>query len=314
MSRVRNCRVSVIITTYYRNSGLRRALDAVLSQSHEEVEIIVVDDSGETYAKRVIEKYRDIQYLHHEVNRGQIAAWETGLEAASGEFVQLHDDDDILSPEKFAQQLEVFSQNPKVGVVYSGVRHPNGAEFLPKPHVRGNVLEAALTVNKGGNEIYPCYTTSMLIRKTELERIVPIKRWPAGTDTALVIELASQTHFDSVDEIHVGRNPGEEKSVSTVAFQWEQRRKQLHYYDDRFDDTKTSLKTRSLANVSYLLGHKRLEENVWSWQAIKEFLRAIHYSRSIDLVFIGSLFLSIFGRPGQQFGRFIAKRVCFDNI
>jgi glycosyltransferase involved in cell wall biosynthesis len=108
--------VSVVIPTYYRNDGLRRAIESALSQTYDPVEVIVVDDSGERYAEPVAREY-DVTYIAHEENLGGNPARNTGIKAASGEYIQLLDDDDRLLPEKLERQIPALEADPSVGVV-----------------------------------------------------------------------------------------------------------------------------------------------------------------------------------------------------
>lgn len=92
--------VSVVITTYYRNDLLRGAVESALAQTHEPVEVILVDGSGEAHARPVAEEY-PVEYIAQNRDRGAQAARNAGAERVVGEYVQFLDDDDRLLPEKF---------------------------------------------------------------------------------------------------------------------------------------------------------------------------------------------------------------------
>ena len=104
--------ISVIITTYKRNPEiLKRAIDSVVAQTYENLELIIVDDSPESYELRdavkgmvlAIEDKRVI-YHQHKVNKGVCAARNTGIELSSGEYLAFLDDDDAWLLDKFTQQ------------------------------------------------------------------------------------------------------------------------------------------------------------------------------------------------------------------
>jgi len=69
--------ISIIIPVYNRVDDFRAALHSILSQSHKDIEIIVVDDgSSEDVKKEVSDK--EITYIRQE-NRGAPAARNRGL-------------------------------------------------------------------------------------------------------------------------------------------------------------------------------------------------------------------------------------------
>ena len=118
--------VSAIIITYKRPLDiLERAIKSVMEQTHRKVEIIVVNDYPED--KESVEKIRKmitglqddrIQYIVHERNGGACKARNTGIEASTGEFIALLDDDDEWLPKKLELQLQGFTSD-EVGMVYS---------------------------------------------------------------------------------------------------------------------------------------------------------------------------------------------------
>lgn len=119
--------VSVIITTYCRPvQMLMRALNSARNQTHSNLEIIVVDDSPETFDQRDAvqeaiqsEQDRRVVYLRHEKNMGACAARNTGITAANGKYIMYLDDDDELLPDNIERHLRVFLENPDLGMVYS---------------------------------------------------------------------------------------------------------------------------------------------------------------------------------------------------
>ena len=114
-------RVSVIIPTYNRPRWLPAAVESVLDQDYPDIELIVVNDgSSNENVERALDPYRDrIVYIYQE-NAGQGAAVNAGIRAATGEFINRLDDDDVFLPGKVAAQVEAFQQNPEVGVVGGG--------------------------------------------------------------------------------------------------------------------------------------------------------------------------------------------------
>ncbi len=112
-------RASIITPTYNRPKWLPDAIESVLAQTYHDVEIIVVNDGSTDNTAEVLEPYMDkIVYIYKE-NGGQGTALNAGIKAATGEYIGRVDDDDLFMPEKVELQIEMFQQNPGLGLVAS---------------------------------------------------------------------------------------------------------------------------------------------------------------------------------------------------
>ncbi len=104
--------VSVVIPTCNRAGLLRRAIASVLRQTYDHIEVIVIDDASTDDTRNVVESFGDqrIRYLRHASNQGGAATRNTGIDAATGEYIAFLDDDDEWVPEKTQKQLEVLTR------------------------------------------------------------------------------------------------------------------------------------------------------------------------------------------------------------
>lgn len=112
-------KVSVIIPTYNRSKWLPDAIESVLIQTYDNIEIIVVNDGSEDDTEKVLEPYMDkISYIYKE-NEGPGPAVNTGISVSHGEFIARLDDDDLFLPEKIETQVKMFNENPELGLIGS---------------------------------------------------------------------------------------------------------------------------------------------------------------------------------------------------
>lgn len=94
--------VSFIVTSFNYEKYVIKTLESIKNQTYENIEIIVVDDKSTDNSvekiKEFVNKHKDlnITLLEHEINKGQMAAMQTGLKAANGQFICFVDSDDIL--------------------------------------------------------------------------------------------------------------------------------------------------------------------------------------------------------------------------
>ena len=114
--------VSVVIPTYNRAHCLSRAIDSVLAQTHDNLEIVVVDDGSRDETRDVIqERYgheKRVKYFYQK-NTGVSGARNHGMAESQGDFVALLDSDDVWFPWKLEAQLAVFRAFPEAGMVWT---------------------------------------------------------------------------------------------------------------------------------------------------------------------------------------------------
>jgi glycosyltransferase involved in cell wall biosynthesis len=99
--------VSVVVATYNRSGMVGTAIRSVLAQTHRDTEVIVVDDCSPDDTAATVAAIDDprVRYVRHDRNRGLPAGRNTGIRAATGEFVAFLDDDDAWLPTKLERQL-----------------------------------------------------------------------------------------------------------------------------------------------------------------------------------------------------------------
>jgi glycosyltransferase involved in cell wall biosynthesis len=106
--------VSVIIPAYNARVHIGEAIDSVLAQGYENLEIIVVDDgSGDGTADFVTQHYPAVQLIR-KANGGAATARNAGLRAASGEYIAFLDADDLWLPGKLNAQLRYLTDHPDI--------------------------------------------------------------------------------------------------------------------------------------------------------------------------------------------------------
>ena len=129
--------VSVIIPTYNRAYCIENAIQSVLTQTHKDVEVVVVDDGSSDGTRELIAgRYASeprVKYIYRE-NGGVSAARNTGLRKATGDFIALLDSDDVWKPWKLELQLACLRQVPEAGMVWTDMEavDPDGKVFDPR--------------------------------------------------------------------------------------------------------------------------------------------------------------------------------------
>ena len=120
--------VSIIIPTYKRTRFIERAIDSALNQTHNNIEVIVVDDNGDGTPDReamekIMARYVNnpcVIYKKHKQNLNGASARNTGIAAAKGDFVTFLDDDDFFLKDRIEQLVHKIS-NTKYDCAYTNV-------------------------------------------------------------------------------------------------------------------------------------------------------------------------------------------------
>lgn len=103
-------KLSICIPTYNRACFLEEALESVVSQAVDGVEIVVVDGASPDHTPDVIQKYqkrfKNLVYHRNEKNMGVDRDMARSVELARGDYCWLLSDDDALKPEALGRILE----------------------------------------------------------------------------------------------------------------------------------------------------------------------------------------------------------------
>ena len=103
-------KISVVIPCYNCEAYIGRCLESIINQSYTVLEIIVVNDGSTDNTDAVIQKYLSdgrIKYIKQS-NGGEAAARNTGMEAASGEFIGFVDSDDYIDLQMYSKLYDAL--------------------------------------------------------------------------------------------------------------------------------------------------------------------------------------------------------------
>lgn len=142
-------RISVVVPVYQVRQWLDRCLASVQEQTHNNLEIILVNDgstdgSGGRCDELAAEDAR-IRVVHQS-NKGLSAARNRGLEIATGDWITFIDSDDWVHPEMLERLLTMTG--PEVDIAVAGfervttIDSPQGAQCGPTELLTSNQVLA----------------------------------------------------------------------------------------------------------------------------------------------------------------------------
>ena len=189
--------VSVIITTYNRESIIAGAIETVLEQSYPNIEIIVVDDNSEYNIEKKLSIFSaKIRLLTNDKNRGANWSRAKGISAANGEYIAFLDDDDRWKSKKIEKQVEVMQQSDSIGLVTTGyISQPKGVRFPDLPDSDSLTKQLLLANNFVGGY------SMIMVRYDIIQKAgLPDINLPSSQDLEWYIRISQQGEFKEISE------------------------------------------------------------------------------------------------------------------
>lgn len=130
--------ISVVIPVYNVAEYLPQCLDSILSQDHQALEILLVDDGSKDESGAICDRYAAqdsrIKVIHQE-NGGAAAAKNTALRAATGDYLSFVDSDDYLEPNAYSHMLSLLKDTGSDVAVFAfrNVYRNRAEEHIPHP-------------------------------------------------------------------------------------------------------------------------------------------------------------------------------------
>lgn len=109
---VEHPRVSCLIPTYERHAWLKECLLALATDPYENIEFIVINDGGSKPDEQLpFDDLPNVKWIHMEDNQGHVLARNEGLKIATGDYILLCDDDDLLIPGHLSRMIKLAMES-----------------------------------------------------------------------------------------------------------------------------------------------------------------------------------------------------------
>lgn len=114
-------KVSMVMAVYNGEEYLGEAINSILAQTYQELEIIIVNDCSTDSTAKILEEINDVRVkiIHLATNKGAANALNVGIEQAGGDWIAIHDADDISLPYRIEEQVAYLQGKQKVVAVGS---------------------------------------------------------------------------------------------------------------------------------------------------------------------------------------------------
>jgi glycosyltransferase involved in cell wall biosynthesis len=117
----RSPEVSICVPMYQAARWITEALHSAFAQTHEDLEVVVVDDASSDGSADIVDRLADprLRLVRNANRRGEIGNHNRCLELARGRLIKFLDQDDTLAPNCVERMAGVFRKYPSVGLVFS---------------------------------------------------------------------------------------------------------------------------------------------------------------------------------------------------
>lgn len=113
-------KVSIVMPCYNDGAYIHEAIESVLHQTYENLEIIIIDDgSDDPVTKSILEQIDDLRIkIFHSHRLRPAGARNYGIKEATGKYILPVDSDDKIESTYVEKAVKILEQNENIGVVY----------------------------------------------------------------------------------------------------------------------------------------------------------------------------------------------------
>ena len=205
-TKARKPMVSVIMPVYNAGKFLVPAVESILKQTYQDLELIIVDDGSTDTSWKTIRNYRKIYKGKVRVYRSRVqinfagnAATDIGLSHAKGVFMARMDADDVAHSKRIEKQVAFLLRHSEVIMVGSHAKIIDktgkvvGAKYVPTTHE---------DIYKQYSVVHPMIHPSIMVRRSGLPNPNKLYQHKAGVndDYYTFFKLLNYGQFANIDE------------------------------------------------------------------------------------------------------------------
>ena len=235
-------KISVVIPTHNRAVLVLQAITSVLHQTYPVHEIIVVDDGSSDDTKEVLYRFLSsvtsaapVRYLHQQ-QQGVSVARNTGINAATGDWLAFLDSDDLWLPEKLAWQVKALQQYAETcQACVTDSRYANNpllskSAFTIVGHNFSTLIgifpECARRITS--RTFHGAHLPTLLVRRDLVRSLGGFHAaFPVNEDTDFFFNLAQRTSvcYVNIPLIEIDRTPDRKMGLNDL------RKKEAYYFE-----------------------------------------------------------------------------------
>ena len=162
-------RVSVIIPVYNGAATIAEAIDSALAQTYPGLEVIVVNDGSTDATAEVLRRYEGRVKVIDRPNGGIAAARNTGVEAASGDYLAFLDCDDIWAPPMVERAVAALDADPACVLAYANCAVIDSDGHDLRSALIGPGVDHAPTLEEMLSRLWPIMPSAVVMRRATFD-------------------------------------------------------------------------------------------------------------------------------------------------
>lgn len=254
--------VSIITPCFNGEEYIARFLDSVLTQSYNDIEVIVINDGSTDRTEEIIKSYESKfshrGYLLHYVfqtNNGAASAINKGLKLFTGEYITWPDSDDLLHKDSIKNKVEFLIENKK----YNFIR--TDFSFVNEKDIEEVYYRASDVISFANEDIFDDFITeqnvfccpgSYMVTKKAFVNSIPnrsIYESKAGQNWQILLPIALNNKCGYLNQslfTYVVRDNSHSRSAKSL-------QDEINKCNDHFDIFNNVLSKLNVDNQKYTL-------------------------------------------------------------
>lgn len=309
--------IAAVVTTYYRNEYLPRAIESLHGSEDVSIEVYVIDMSCERHAEPIAREYGTnyVPILSYDTEHTlkQIAkARDIGVAVSDEDYIFFLDDDDLVSEDGLSKLLDML--DGPCGVAFGMPDSLLSPGAIRSYYAMDNPIDLdRLRAFILGLLSTPLSTAAMLIERETIESIPPIADLPHD-DIATVLELTFETEIATLEEIIVNtQRDSHGAGISPESL--EGQAKIFTEYNEHYDDIPEEYVAnrqyeRSRAEHHRYMGMAALRYQSWSSDAIRHYFNEARIRPGLNVYNYAQCAAAVLGKPGvDALRRLLGRKV-----
>ena len=291
-------KVSVIIPAFNNSDLTIRCLNSIISQSYQNIEIIVVNDGSTDDTEYKLNAYKDKIRYYYQKNQGACSARNLGMKYSTGDYIAHIDCDDIYYPIKIEKCVKFLEENNSYGFVYTDAniidKDDKIIASLPRfsNHPGSGYITSKILTS------HHVLTNSTLIAKKEcFEKVGNFdENIFLSADREMLIRLSTQYKAGYIDEKLTGYRVGNGRVYKNL----DKTIEEFLYVIRKYEDTKfiNSKRKKDLCYLNIYYNFVKLYASIGrldkSKELIYKILKRTFLFNKIHYVLISLIFLYIY--------------------